>query len=88
MTNIKSKVNFYCLDIPHQNLTKEKIRSLDKRIFRQNKRVNRLKKKLSDWRRDAIEQNKIIDFTKTLHVGPLRLSREYSTLIRMAQMSR
>ena len=76
------------LDIPHQNLTKEKIRSLEKRVFRQNKRVNRLKKKLSDWRRDAIEQNKIIDMTKTLHVGPLRLSHEYSTLIRMAQMSR
>ena len=58
-------------------------------MMRQNRKVkNPLKKKLSDWRRDALEQIKIIDLTKTLHVGPLRLSHEYITLIRIAQMSR
>ena len=75
-------IKIYSLDIPHQNLTKEKIRSLQARMTRQTK------KNFAGWRRDAMDQNKIIDLTKTLHVGPMRLSREYITLIRIAQMSR
>ena len=49
---------------------------------------NPLKKKLSDWRRDAMEQKMIVDLTKTLYVGPLRLSKEYRSFICNAQMSR
>ena len=73
----------YSLDIPHENLTKEKIRSLQARMRSQSK-----KKRISDCCRDAMDQNKIIDLTKTLSVGPIRLGREYITLIRIAQLSR
>ena len=38
-------------------------------MMRQDRGIqNSLKKKLSDWRRDAMEQKKIVDLTKTLYV--------------------
>ena len=74
------------LELQHQNLIKEKIKST--KALENRREVNPSKKKLSDWRKDAMDQTKIIDLTKTLYIGPLRLSREYRSLICMAQMSR
>jgi len=93
--DLKTEFNFsckcsVCIGVtPHQNLTKRKIRSLQDRMMRQSRKFKSpLKKKLSDWRRDALEQEKIVALTKTLYVGPIRLCREYMSLIRFAQMSR
>ena len=73
--DLKTEFNFSCKcsvcigDIPHQNLTKEKIKTIQTRMMRQDRGIqNSLKKKLSDWRRDAMEQKKIVDLTKTLYV--------------------
>ena len=58
-------------------------------MMRQDRGIqNPLKKKLSDWRRDAMEQKMIVDLTKTLYDGPLRLSKEYRSFVCNAQMSR
>ena len=58
-------------------------------MIHQNRSVrDPVQKKMADWRRDAMEQMKIVDLTKTLYVGPIRLSREYISLICFAQMSR
>ena len=64
------------LELQHQNLLKEKIKST--KALENRREVNPSKKKLSDWRKDAIDQTKIIDLTKTLYVGPLRLSPRHS----------
>ena len=74
--------------VPEQDTIKRKLWAVNMQYFNTAPAQSAHEKSRSEWRREALMLEKIVDLTTQLHVGPIRTSSACDALAISAQLAR
>lgn len=92
--NLLEGYNFDCMCdvckgiVPEQDTIKRKLWAVNMQYFNTAPAQSAHEKSRSEWRREALMLEKIVDLTTQLHVGPIRTSSACDALAISAQLAR